>query len=84
MCFFLPSLKAFITLPNVEREVLMFLVYSSILPSTPVLANLSLPAKSIKVILEDFAYFLSKSVSTMEMANIMWDLDEKVFSLVLP
>jgi hypothetical protein len=55
MCFFLPSLNALITLPNVEREVLIFLVYSSILPSTPVLANLSLPAKSIKVILEDFA-----------------------------
>ncbi len=80
----MPSLNALITLPSVERDVLMFFVYNSILPSTPVLVNLSLPAKSINVILEDFASFLSKSVSTMEMAKIMCDLDEKVFSFVLP
>ena len=43
-----PVVSALTTFPRLERERLIFLVYSRVIPLTPLLRTFSLPARSMK------------------------------------
>lgn len=71
------------TLPKVKRDLLIFAVYFAIYPWDLDYFNLSLPAKSTKLI---FPYFLTDRLSGLWVSLIAytvikeWLLDESLFS----